>query len=693
MLQSPWMLLGVGAAIFIALAHRLFRQPARKVQLSSLRLLPPSQDEPVAPRSWQDLALMALRLSLWTLLALALARPHCSVTRDIQVYEGPQAALVVVDAGARTHHRVQGTTLWEHTIQQSIDLIDALPSGSWIALTALEPTMTQVVIGPDKAQAKATLRAWEQAGKRGDLARQSALDLTAIQEPLAELGAQAPQSLPKVAYFIGEPGQGASTRCPQGDPQDPEGIRQWICIPSVKPDRIAPPGAQYAITDLTIDARKAEGGSTYALKAEIQNLGVSTPNNQELELQWFIDDRPMQRQRVTLTQGRGQARWYYGVPGTTPMRVRAQLRSADAFALDDKQERWLQKARPLQVLLVDGDPSEQREHDEVYLLATALQQAFKRRGISVRGIDPAQFQAMLEASAPDPTNLDVIVLANVNALNEQESQRLEQWVQKGMGLWFTAGSRIDAKAYNQHFDALLPLLLRSGSSSSDPALRLRAPELTHPLFASFLDPSALLGGETRRLFLLEPGPKRKAKVALRFSNGAPALVTRQVGEGRVAWWSTSIDRAWTDLVLHPGFVPLVEAVLQWLVGEANAGASSQREVVPVGTKLNLSSTQRVQVQGPHPKDSGWLDPGQVFRPARVGLYQSSRGQGRHHHRFSAALDPKVGIPPRPSQPQASKATPSVRKAQSYQPVWAYLWPLIALALVSEGVLRMLRLRR
>lgn len=690
MFESPWMLLGLGAAGFILLAHRLFRQPAKKVRLASLRLVPLLQEEPLAPKSWQDLGLMALRLLFWVLLALALGRPHCAVSQDIEVYQDPQAALIVLDAGARTHHPVKGKPLWEHSIERAQAVINALPSGSWISLTALEPTLTQVSVGSDKNQAQVLLNAWKQAGPDALFARQGRMVLADAYPSLRASMAKAPSDLPRVGYFIAEPNHPSVVRCPAGQGE----FQQWICLGAVPNASIEAPKTQLAITDLDIRAKQQPKGSTFELQAKIQNFGAAPQAVQAVDLQWYIDDQPMQRQHVTLNEGRGKSVWFYGVNDTESHRVRVELVRQDGFLLDNAQERWLEQERPLKILLVDGDPSEQRANDEVYLLATALQQAFKGRGISVRGIDPAQFEPLLDPAKDHAPDYDLIVLANVNALSKAHSDRLAAWVRKGLGLWITAGSRVEAQAYNQNFDALLPLRLRSGSASAQPPLALAAPELRHPLFSSFLDPGTLVGGRTSRLFLLEPDPKRDAKVALRFSNGAPVLVTRSVGQGRVAWWSTSIDLAWTDLVLHPGFVSLGRAIVAWLLDEPLSQASTHDATVEVGTSLILSSSSRVRVQGPHKDDTRWIQPGQGYRPARLGLYQSTRGNATQSQRFCATLDPRASLPPtRASVAPSARTKAKVQHRTSYRPIWAYLWPFVALALVSESLLRMLRLRR
>ena len=43
----------------------------------------------------------------------------------------------------------------------------------------------------------------------------------------------------------------------------------------------------------------------------------------------------------------------------------------------------------------------------------------------------------------------------------------------------------------------------------------------------------------------------------RFDDGAPALVERAVGDGKLVVWASSLDAYWTNLPLQPVFLPFV----------------------------------------------------------------------------------------------------------------------------------------
>jgi hypothetical protein len=57
-------------------------------------------------------------------------------------------------------------------------------------------------------------------------------------------------------------------------------------------------------------------------------------------------------------------------------------------------------------------------------------------------------------------------------------------------------------------------------------------------------------------------------VLARFDDGAPALIEKRVGEGRVLVWASTLDTYWTDLPLQPVFLPFVHQLVRHAAGFA-----------------------------------------------------------------------------------------------------------------------------
>jgi hypothetical protein len=61
-------------------------------------------------------------------------------------------------------------------------------------------------------------------------------------------------------------------------------------------------------------------------------------------------------------------------------------------------------------------------------------------------------------------------------------------------------------------------------------------------------------------------PEASAQVLARFDAGAPALLERQVGAGRVLLWTSTLDLSWSDMPLKPVFLPFVHRAARHLSG-------------------------------------------------------------------------------------------------------------------------------
>ena len=80
--------------------------------------------------------------------------------------------------------------------------------------------------------------------------------------------------------------------------------------------------------------------------------------------------------------------------------------------------------------------------------------------------------------------------------------------------------------------------------------------------------------------LLEPDANKERDILSYFTDDTPALVEKQVGEGRVLFWASSLDRDWSDMAIRPGFVPLMNQVILYLTGRlSHLGRGCMRRVM------------------------------------------------------------------------------------------------------------------
>ena len=169
--------------------------------------------------------------------------------------------------------------------------------------------------------------------------------------------------------------------------------------------------------------------------------------------------------------------------------------------------------------------------------------------------------------------------------------------------------------------------------------RLVGLEYGHPVFEPFRAPRSGDFSAARfygyRAMTLQPG----ANVLARFDDGAPALIERRVGAGRVLMWASSLDLEWNDLAVKPIFLPFVHQVARYL-----AAYRSPEPWLTVGEVLDPARTMAAAANDVRTvvSPSGQrisLDPegGDVVELLEQGFYEL-RGQ-------ATAAGPAARLPP------------------------------------------------
>ncbi len=159
-------------------------------------------------------------------------------------------------------------------------------------------------------------------------------------------------------------------------------------------------------------------------------------------------------------------------------------------------------------------------------------------------------------------------------------------------------------------------------SAGTPA-RLGALEYGHPALEVFRAPRTGDFAAARfygyRAVTAGPG----SQVLARYDDGAPALLERKSGNGRVLMWTSSIDTFWNDLAVRPVYLPLMHRLMRYLgdysepapwrtVGEVvdapmgsrtrSAGPATATPSMPSMSRVALTpSGQRVSLDGEGPE--------------------------------------------------------------------------------------------
>jgi hypothetical protein len=204
--------------------------------------------------------------------------------------------------------------------------------------------------------------------------------------------------------------------------------------------------------------------------------------------------------------------------------------------------------------------------------------------------------------------------------------------------------------------------------------------------------------------LLEPVRDQAARsVVLRYESGAPALVEREVGKGRVMLLSTTVDREWTDLPIRAGFLPLLREAVRRLVGSPDDESS---DTLLVGEPRMLTFSGDAQtLEVTRPDGSVWIgkreqagSSGSIAYDGtdQVGLYRVRAAGPDGAYVAQAAQDFAVNLDPRESDPtrlapdrrpdRVAVSTPGAAAPKHRIELWHALSGILILILLAESVL-------
>jgi hypothetical protein len=306
-----------------------------------------------------------------------------------------------------------------------------------------------------------------------------------------------------------------------------------IYIDSVRVDRDVY-GAQYPHTIVVrLASSSTESGSSTGTQGNVQ---------------LFVADRLVDDQKFSLSDA-GTAtvgfKPFEIEDGITRGRLVVDLK--DDLPADDTWNFTIAKRAPFQVQLVTAHGTQE---DSVFL----------RQALSAGANLPFAVHPVDARTDLDLKGSRVIILSDLNSLPDRDA--LDAFVRQGGGLIVCLGS--DTQPYGDS-DLLPARLLQKhyGRAGGNEFVTLSDLQRDHPVFAPFKATGVAALNAVRFYGYWEMEPVPDSTVLARFSSGAPALVERQVGEGHVLLFASSLNRIWSDFPIHSSYVPFWQELVQY----------------------------------------------------------------------------------------------------------------------------------
>lgn len=561
-LEAPLALLGLLAAALPWLAHRIRRRDLQPVPLPTFALLLAAEAKKRRSRGITDLILLILRIAIVAVAAIALSAPF--VSARFSFGDGSVASVaIVIDDSMSMLREEHGQTLLAEAERRAGDAIASLPRGSEVA----------VILGSAPARVLQT--------RTNDLGI-ATLALEGLPETSARAG-----DLPAAIALAGE--QLASAVHAR---RRVLVISDFAAHNQLADNTLRVPGAQLTLSrvgaipaplNLYVTGARAvpdpAAPSTTSVAIEIAASGTP-PKKVPIRLR--AQDKELARAEVELVDGRGRATLRVPTPEpTADPTASVEIQYDDAIAIDNKAGVLLRRTDALHVMLVNGDPHPASRSDELFYALPALRLAPPETAtFSLRTIDASALEKH------DLTQTDVIVLANVAPPSAAWVERIAEFVIEGGGLLIAPGDHINPRAQQQTLSTLLPCAMRARISSPVTGLSI------DPSAASWLGTGASGLDQVRAKTRL--GLECDGDVALRFSDGSPALALGHMGRGQMALFALPLDDDWSDLPLRPGYLALLARVARQLSSSATpplahiaAGTVAKIPVPPTAERMEV----------------------------------------------------------------------------------------------------------
>ncbi|MBA2258257.1 MAG: BatA domain-containing protein [Acidobacteria bacterium] len=314
------------------------------------------------------------------------------------------------------------------------------------------------------------------------------------------------------------------------------------------------------------------------------------------------------------------------------------------------------------------------------------------------------FDVVQQGADADPTGASVVILNDL-AVSPAAAERLATFVENGGGLFLALGPRASWPGASDILPAQLgqPIDRTRGTAG-----RLGVLEYGHSIFESFRAPRSGDFSSARVYTYRAVTPHTDAQVLARFDDGAPALLERRTGRGKVILWTTALDVGWNDLALKPVFLPFIHRVAANLASyterpssmtvgdvlpasspafaEATAGKTDDAVVLsPAGERIPMADRSggvvELREQGFYEVRSGERDPAPLTVASNVDLKESDMTPVDPQEVTAGATGKAGG-----SAASGANATYTNEERERTQRVWWYLLFAGMLLLAAETVL-------
>lgn len=629
-------LLALGAIASVPIViHLLNRQRYKHVRWAAMKFLYDAMREETRRIQYKDWLLMALRALACLLLVLAIARP-VSRTLDLSVMgEGRRAAVIVIDNSA-SMRRISGSeTLLALAKRRALALVGELPPQTPVSvIEATRPATVLLAHSTDRHHVETVIEEMFQSD--------GGTDVVGSLRKTEEIFRTNPTVSGRNVFIFSDLQQTVWRRDAASALRQVQAMEEGTRCFAIQ---VGVEGAEnLAVVDLETDFHEVTVAEPFEVRVTVMNGGTESASDVTVDV--MMGETQVASRIVDVLEPGGTSKQTFLIEADSPGEhvVSAVVdRGRGRLAVDDTRRMVVTAVEQVEALLVDGEPGDRFGEGEVDYLDAVLAPDLGTDSEVLADEDQIATGPFKVTKLPgdelgleDIQDADVIVLGNVPFIRDDVARALDRRVRDGAGLVVFLGEKIQPEAYTELFEKAVPAngthkkgkavvqaekeLGTSGKKADeksavetllpaavgeklvdetdvakdedeDTDLYLSPEYLDHEWMRFFRQKKYkdYLRVPVKQAWALDLKDRDDTHIVARYSTGAPAIVEKRVGEGRVVLIGTTADLDWnqwfTEQLGPILFKRIVMAVIPAMATSKSADVGRQ-------VRIRLPATER-----------------------------------------------------------------------------------------------------
>ena len=664
---TPLFLIGLLAAAIPVAIHLIRREKPPKLMFSTIRFLKKTSRKLVLFQRLRQILLLLLRSAVIALLVIAFARPLIDQSVARLLDADPQSAVVLLDLSMSMRYE----DTFERAREEAFDILNRMTDGGEVALIGFSDAAEIVrELSTDIDSIRGVIAGLDGAGF-GATAYLSNLRL-------ADQLLESARFDNRAVYLISDFQEAGMGNIDEG----------WKLAPGVAFTGIdvgSEESSNLVLTDVRSPEQLSAEAGRQQILARVRSTGTLYLGQGDVSLS--INGQMVDRVPVDLSERSEEVITFAADFDSEGAHVGEVRVSGDNFSDDNSFFFTVDVLPKIRVLLVNGEASDNWFDDEGHWFGLAVSSAAESP-FELETIEPAALGAATLGQS------DVAVLLNVGELSSGQAATLADYVQEGGSLLLAPGDRVMPELFNRQFATIAPATLRNQDIlGSDDYLVIADFDRRHPILRPLdSDWSARFQGRWSLI------PSAGADVLMRFDNTEPALVERQVGEGKVILFASALDIEWNNLPLQGMFLPFVHETLRHLVQpEAKQRAYRIGDNFSLDPKGEATSVSAVDADG----DSIAIDndrpvitattPGLITatvdgEPARYAVNILPRESNFNRSAVGTVYDAVINPDTNPIRSREVQTAQLIEELERPQRIWWWILSLVMLLIIIEAVI-------